>query len=451
MKALKIILYFLILRFCLGQFGRFPFFVSYANVYIWDLLAIGLVGCWLVYKWGIEKKMELPPKWLPVFVFSFVAFLSLINGLRWIDVGEGVVAAGYWVRWVVYSGVYFVAYDLFKKDPSVRNQAVNILITAGVILAVLGFVQLAVFPDLSQLDPDRGWDPHKNRMVSTWLDPNFLGAYFVLCLSLLLSKLVKFGDSSKDFRGTGKGFSRIILLIVASFLLSVGLLLTFSRSAWGMLAVVLGVFGVLKSRKLLFLVALVSFSAYFFVPRVQTRITGITDPADSASKRLESWERTWEIIKEYPVLGVGFNAFRYAQERAGYFRTERGVPIESGHSGAGSDSSILLVWATTGVIGLLSYLWLYGSIIWQALTKVLADSPKPGFKSSPKARLFSSASTLEVSENQKIGSRQYARKALSLSVLAVLAGLLMESNFINSLFFSPIVISIWVLVAAVEI
>ncbi|MEA2020723.1 MAG: O-antigen ligase family protein [Patescibacteria group bacterium] len=431
MRLDKLLIYSLIFSFCLGQFGRLSFFGGNVNIYIWDFLAVGLVGGWMVYKLGIEKKMKLPPLWLPIFVFSFIAFISLVNGFRWVDAREGIVAAGYWVRWVVYSGVYFVASDLFGKDSSIRYQVINTLIAAGVVLAMLGFVQLAIFPDLSQLDPELGWDPHKNRMVSTWLDPNFLGAYFVLCLCLLLSRLFfLFDHSPKEAPNNKFQISNVWNLVfgiwdffttslagltVLSIILVIALLLTFSRSAWGMFAVVLGVFGILKSRKLLFLMVLMFFSAYFFIPRVQTRISGITDPADSAHFRLISWQRTFEIIRKYPVLGVGFNAFRYAQERAGYFRTERGVPVDSGHAGAGSDSSILLVWVTTGLLGLISYLWLYGSVAWQSLEEVTGSKRRNSY--------------------------------FSLSLLASLGGLFMESNFINSLFYSPVVICLWLSIA----
>lgn len=420
MRFFVAFLYILVLSFCLGQFGRFPFFGQEVNLYVWDILAVTLVCSWLVYKLGIKKSLELPPKWLPLTVFTSVGFITLINGLRWVSLGEWFVSFGYLARWVLYAGIYFVAVDLFKGDKDNRKQLINIIIVSGVILAFLGFIQLATFPDLSQLDPELGWDPHKNRLVSTWLDPNFLGAYFVLCLSLLTSKFFVAIENGGDLRRSKNGFSQIFLLATCYLILATGLFLTFSRSAWAMLAVVIGVFGIFKSRKLLVLMGFVFFAAYFFVPRVQTRVAGITDPADSARFRLISWQRTWKIIKKHPFLGVGFNAFRYAQERAGYFQTERGVPIQSGHSGAGSDSSLLLVWATTGFFGLLAYVWLYGSVAWQAFRK---------------------------QAEKGAGESCY----VSLSFLAILAGIFVESNFINSLFFPPIAICLWFLIAIVVV
>ena len=415
MKLLHFLLYTLVLSFCFGQFGRLPFSGGQVGIYVWDILAAALVIYWLCIKLAVEKKLELPPLSGRIFLFAFIALISLVNGKRWIGVGEWVVAGGYWIRWVIYAGVYFVVSDLNKGISNFQFLISNLLVLSGIVLAILGFVQLAVFPNLSELDPQLGWDPHQGRMVSTWLDPNFLGAYFVLCLSLLIGTVFSALENTKSeflnskqiqnpnvqnskrlghlnlgnlklFRISGLGF-RIFFLTTYCLILTAGLLLTFSRSAWAMFAIVIGIFGLFKSRKLLFLMAALFFGSYFLVPRVQTRLAGITDPADSASLRLVSWQRTLEIIKEHPLTGVGFNAFRYAQEREGFFRDERGVPQLSGHAGAGSDSSLLLVWATTGVFGFLAYLWLYGGIAWKALknlgegggeTRPGACPPQPG-------------------------------------------------------------------------
>jgi len=128
--------------------------------------------------------------------------------------------------------------------------------------------------------------------------------------------------------------------------------LTFSRSAWGMFGVVVLIYGLFKSRVLLISAFFVAFLAYFAVPRVQTRLSGITDPADSASLRLDSWGNTVKIIKDNFWIGTGFNTYRYVQRDYGFLTPDN----ENVHSGAGSDSSLLFVFATTGVFGFLVYL-----------------------------------------------------------------------------------------------
>ncbi|MFW6110019.1 MAG: O-antigen ligase family protein [Patescibacteria group bacterium] len=444
MDFLHFLVYCLPFSLVFGQLGRFPGFGGETRVYIWDVLVFLIVGVWLVEKLLSQSKIKLPRFWFFLLFFNFISFLSLLNGLRWLDMGAGMVSAAYWVRWFVYTFLYFVAADLWQQDSKFKWRLANCFLLSAVLLGLLGFLQLVIFPDLSVLDPNLGWDPHKNRLVSTWLDPNFLGAYFVLCLNLSLARLLSLperGNKVEQERRTHNSvevdkiskfivgifyFTQDLLFGIWNFLtnsmwgnilcclvITVALLLTFSRSAWGMMGIVLGFWGIFRLRWLLPIMAALFFSAYFFVPRVQTRLAGITDPADSSQMRIVSWQRTLEIIKDYPVLGVGFNAFRYAQERGGYFRDERGVPIKSGHSGAGSDSSLLLVFATTGVIGLLAYLCLLGSLGWSSFCV---------FRKNPD-------------------------RLLSLSFFSGLLGLFAESNFINSLFFSPLLIWLWLFAA----
>ena len=84
-------------------------------------------------------------------------------------------------------------------------------------------------------------------------------------------------------------------------------------------------------------------------------------------KSIEDYEKTIAIIKDNPILGVGFNAMRYAKEDRGYFRDERGVQQESGHAGAGADNSLLFTWATSGLLGLLALLALGFVVVVQGI------------------------------------------------------------------------------------
>jgi len=140
-----------------------------------------------------------------------------------------------------------------------------------------------------------------------------------------------------------------------------------------------------------------AFASYRLIPRVQTRLTGITDPSDSARFRLISWKNTLGFVKDNPIIGVGFNTYRFAQERKGLFDITN--PL-GGHSGSGADSSLLLVLATTGVIGFISYISIHLFSIFRGIQE--------------KAPPF----------------------------LAISFSLLAESNFINSLFYAPILL-VW--------
>ena len=155
---------------------------------------------------------------------------------------------------------------------------------------------------------------------------------------------------------------------------------------------------------LLLLAVCIMFLAYFAVPRVQTRISGVTDPADSAHFRLISWSNTLDIASDNLFLGVGYNSFRYAQKEYGVF--DPGTV--GGHSGAGSDSSFLLVLATTGIIGLIVFTLAY---------------------------FFPIASSISNLTPYR------------LVLVASLVGLFIESQFVNSLFY-PQIMFLWLIFLA---
>ena len=259
-----------------------------------------------------------------------------------------------------------MVFNIIENKMMSREKVFRSFVVSGVVLAFLGVIQLIILPDFTTLDPDLGWDPHKNRLASTFFDPNFVGAYCVLCLTLLFDKFYSVNKKSSKFE---------IRDVVFFLILLIALVLTFSRSAWGMFGVVVLIYGLFKSRVLLISAFFVAFLAYFAVPRVQTRLSGITDPADSASLRLDSWGNTVKIIKDNFWIGTGFNTYRYVQRDYGFLTPDN----ENVHSGAGSDSSLLFVFATTGVFGFLVYLLGFCS----CLLRILPRKIKIGYYLCP--------------------------------------------------------------------
>lgn len=382
----------------LGQFVKLP--LGSGNIYPIDSLVIGVVCFWVLGKILSRDRSFVLPSYFPfLFLFSFWALISLVSGGREVTSVEFLNGAFYWWRFVFYSLFSVVVFDSAVVgtglNPNSGSNLLQPMILSGLLVAGAGFVQLIIYPDLSALARDFGYDPHRNRLVSTFLDPNFTGAYLTLSLILLL---------------THKG--RSLFKLLATSLLVTTLLLTFSRSAWIMAAASLFIFGLLKSRRLLIGSVVLFLLAYFLVPRVQTRISGLTDPDDSAKLRLISWSRAVEIFKDNSFLGVGFNLYRPAQERFGFFDyRDYARDAAGGHAGAGSDSSLLLILATTGIPGLSLFLLLWGKIWWEAFGK----------RSRP----------------------------IALALFVSLFGLFFESQFINSLFYPQIVLWLWVLIGLV--
>jgi hypothetical protein len=382
---LKILFYICVFALSLGQFGA-VYKYGGLNVYFFDVAVLVLSVVGVLYFLGVRKSFKLPRSAFLFLFFTFVAMLSFLRVFPLHTYSELLVSGSYLFRWMFYFVAGLVVYNMMEQKNALgkrfisSSEVVRAFVFSAVFVSVGGFIQLLVLPDFTVLPESLGWDPHKNRLASTFFDPNFVGAYLALILAILLFFKVKLELNPK-----------LPHFFVFS-LITGALVLTFSRSAWLLFAAVSLVYGLFKSRPFLIAALIIAFAAYFAVPRIQTRVSGTTDPADSAHFRIISWKSTWEIAKENLFLGVGFNTFKYAQKDYGFLTSDS----LTNHESSGSDSSLLLVLATTGLLG---FVFFAGGLVIPALSS--------------------------------LKNKQWF-------FVAILGGLLLESQFINSLFYPPI-------------
>lgn len=395
MKLIVFLLYFYLALFPFGQLVRLPFPIPEVNLYLTDIAVAGLGLSWLGWRLIKKRKFNAPPLSRPIFLFVGAAFLSLavnspfrvnFQGEPLLSGREVGVAGLYLIRWVFYAGIYFVVFDLAKEIKNLKLEITNLLIGAGIAAAVFGLIQYLFLPDTRFLE-SFGWDPHYYRLLGTFLDPGFLGAILVLALSLLTVKLWS--------------WEKLSWWLVAWPILYLGLALTYSRASF---LAYLGTMGVIswakKSPKFFLGVLVAGVITVLLLPRPGGE--GVRLERESTIKfRIINWQQSLTIAKDHPILGVGFNAYRYAQRKYGFLEEK----YQISHAGAGADSSFLFVLATSGILGLLAYLWLWLTII---------------------------------------------RSANSIIILASTTALLIHSLFLNSLFYPWIMAWLWILLARGE-
>lgn len=390
-NLLGLLFFTFLLSLSLGQLGRIPLPQKEIGLYISDIL---LSLTLLVYVFYLIKRKKGLPKlslFKPILSFIFLGLVSLVFSLRFFAKKEIFVGGLYLLRWITYSLVYFLSFEAVKLFG--KELIIKISILMGFILAFLGFFQLLVFPDFSFMT-SLGWDPHYYRLLSTFFDPNFCGGFFVMTLSLLVSL----------YLFTPKKVFLLLCLIIYS-----ALLLTYSRSSYFAFLLSMFVIGILKERKVFFVALLAFFLSFQINPRIKTRVEGAIVVDESASHRQTSWQNALVVIKKHPLFGIGFNNYRYAQLKYGLVEPAN----KGGHAGAGVDSSLLFVWATTGIFGLIAYFWLLGKSACLSYFKA-------------------------------------GKNPLSLAFLSSLAGLLFHSQFVNSLFFLPIMAYLWTILGVSE-
>jgi len=393
MEQLELFLIAAITSTISGQLVRISLFGQEGSFTVSDILVLILVIVFLFYFLFNRIAIVIPKKiMLPVVVFSLFAASSTVFALNQFTLKEILVSSLFLIRFLLYFSVMIITLNVVKREKI--EKWINIFLATGTILVFLGFVQLLFVPNLLFLTP-YGWDPHQTRIVSSFLDPNFIGIVFVFLASFSLSKYL---------------FRKNLVFLLIFLFSSVAILLTFSRSSYLAFFCALAVIGLLKSLKITSIIALIFFLSFIFIPQARERVVGAITFDETAKARIESWQKALLVFKDHFWVGVGFNTYRYSQASYGFFENDQDF---GGHSGAGSDSSLLLVAATTGVFGLGAFMWILISIY-----TTVAKSSKRSF--------------------------------IALGTLASFIGLLIHAQFVNSLFFPQIMLLFWFFVGIVS-
>lgn len=340
-RFLKYLTYAFLVFFPLGQIFRIKLAPTLAVV-PQDLI-LGLM--FLSVALGVRelKKNILENKFvLFQLLFIFVGVLSLIlNQILYNDISLQ-VSLSYALRYT--ACLSLVAVGFLIKDFKNISKAI---LASGTAFLLLGFLQYFLFYDLRPY-VFLGWDDHLYRLFSSFFDPNFAGVFYSIFLIYLAYDIVK------------KPFVDSYPQIFIAFFTLVAIFATYSRTA--LVALFVGVLTICLIKKK-FKILLATFLSIIFFLTIfsDLSIEGLNPFRKvSVTNRLIALQETVQIFKKSPLIGVGFNGFRYAQVR--YSIRDR-IGTNLSNADAGSDNSLLFVFATTGIIGasffIASYIWLF--------------------------------------------------------------------------------------------
>lgn len=326
---MRILLYSYFACLILGVLGVVPVMAGTVPIYFIDILA-GVSLLWVMIKL-LMRQLALPPgQILTSFcIFTAVAALSLLLTPISVSSDERFISSLYLLRLIAYFCIFLLVHD--SKDTIVLCR----LRIVGVILAALGWIQYFFYPNLRNLEY-LGWDPHLQRIFSTYLDPNYFG--LILVLSIIL------------WWFTLKNVPVVRALGIAFLFLT--LLFTHSRSSYLTLGVVMSGYLLLSRRWMIVAIMLLSFIVAIVLLPQPAGEGGSLLRVFTLEARLENWRMGMEMVRDYPLLGVGFDTLRYA--KASYLPET--IDVSSSNSGAGLDNSFLFVAATTGLVGLTAFL-----------------------------------------------------------------------------------------------
>ena len=316
------------------------------------VLAVVLVAGWMRYGAVTWKRTALD---LPLLAFIASAAVSTVFA-----VNINLAIFGTYDRWeglltiATYALLFWLAVQLIAGDAD-ADWIIWSLLFSGYVVAVVAVLQ-AGFGVLG----GGFFRSTYIRADATMAHPDFLGIFLAMLLPIALAKLI----------GRHSSMTRLLAanLVVV---LSLGLVATFTRSAW--IGAVLGVAVVLALHggrlRVLPVIGFVALLAVAFgalawfvnarpttvpggVANVYSRIVSITDlSSGSIAERLAVWGDTPRVIAARPILGWGPSNFGavYPQFQSA---NRNAILFDDPHE------ETLGIAAKQGVVGLLAYLWI---------------------------------------------------------------------------------------------
>jgi len=323
------------------------------------IISLVVTVLWLVL-WLTEPVLPQQPLLLPLFVYWLVAILSVIFSPVPLAALDGLIKLS------LYFGVFVALARMVGKgwrSILVGTYLSTTLIVGGygVHQSILGAQELATWTDpTSEL-------AGITRIYSFLGNPNLLAGYFLPAIPLGLVASWRWSSSGAK-----------ILAGLVSAVSVYGLLNTYSRSALlglvasGCTLTILLIFWWGKKLPPWALPAflggasLVTTASLLAIATVRTRIFSIFWGSGDSSNafRLNVWLSVLKMIQSRPLLGIGpgnraFNLVYPLYQRSNF-------------SALGTYSVPLEITVETGIVGLVVYGWLLGTVLVQAWHKLLA-------------------------------------------------------------------------------
>lgn len=384
-RVVSFLLYLSIFLLPFGQISRLEP-IAGVRVYLVDIVVFLIALIWLVTL-VVRKSFITPPLTPNIILFTGVGAISILISFLSFSPQQVGIGSLYLLRFICYASIYFVAYEFSPK-----KHLLKALLISGVISVVFGLFQYFLYPNLRNLIY-LGWDPHEYRVFGTLFDSGFAGIIYVLTLILIAYLWHEFRNKT--------------WLCITGVITYVAFALTYARSSYVAFLMAFLILSILKrTYKYALYSVLILGLTLFWLPRPSKTSEGVKlERTASISARGDNYLQTFEIIKDNPILGVGFNTLRYENNRRGNIAAEN--PAMS-NAAAGSDSSLLFVAATTGILGLIAYV-----LLWIQMIRI--ELAKEKVNRSP------------------------------LLVLPIIGALLVNSLFLNSLFYIWVMLWLWIL------
>jgi putative inorganic carbon (hco3(-)) transporter len=261
-----------------------------------DILLFGAVLGILINKRGFQRA----PASALVATFLLVSYVALWNGTLRFNLPLPFTLANPmladWKNYAEMIFLYFIAYSAIRTDDDLK--------TVVVIMAVVFL--LIVLRSARNFEQGDAFSYDRRVEGPFWivgLGANHFGAFIAHYGALL------FGLFLVD-----KHRFRKWLYLAAAVISLHPLFFAYSRGAYAAVLAVITVYGVLKKRSLLALVAVIIFAWQAILPSTVVERISMTESSggeieESAALRLGVWQHAMQLFLDNSIFGIGFNAF----------------------------------------------------------------------------------------------------------------------------------------------
>ncbi len=283
--------------------------------------------------WKLRHNWKLPnlPILVPALAFAYCTLLSAAFSIHPV---QSLINSKDLAMFIILP----IVFDMVRNLDDVRV-IYGILILAGVLSAAYGLYQFLV--PQSELIHDR-----LQGFMGHWM--TFSGLLMILNV-LLLSHLLFSREHPRWF-------------YPAFGLLSITLLLSLTRNVWlGFLAASFVLIAMRKVRWVIAIPAVVMIvflaSVLIFPGTVASRIASIFNPNETSNRdRILMIQSGWEIIKDYPITGVGTGMIGQVYPR---YRASESVFRNHQHL----HNNLIQLAAENGILTLAAWLWLIARVL----------------------------------------------------------------------------------------
>lgn len=301
-----------------------------------------------------KKKLKFDIPVLAIIIFIFLELISIFNAKH----PQLVISLVY--LHILLGFVYVLGTSLSEKQKEI---IFNTLLATIFFVSLYGLLQYFGY-DFFHWKTDFG-----RRPSSTFGNPNFFAGYLVLLIPISIIKIL----SSKQKINKTLWFAGSILLLT-------NLVLNKTRGLWiaSFISLIYLFFGLKLYRKkvVLFVTLIVILTTGIFQgKKVLTYSVAKFNPnVSSVAERIFKWQTAWEMVKEHPLLGVGAGNlkvnFALYQARV---RDKANFQLR-GTSESNVHNDYFQIWAETGTLSLLSFLFIFALYFMQIFRKLFSNN-----------------------------------------------------------------------------